>query len=143
LCEFVIKFSLLEELDISFDDDDDDFDDDYFEGSLEEIGRCCPLLKSLNFRRMISCEYFEDAFAIAKTMSGLRHLTLKRIVLSNDQLLAILDGCPLLESLDMQKCPIFELSESLEKRCREQIKDLQLPRKRNQSYKKFLLLPRR
>jgi F-box/leucine-rich repeat protein 2/20 len=132
---------LLEELDISFDDDS--IDDDYFEGSLEEIGRCCPLLKSLNFRRMISCEYFEDAFAIAKTMSGLRHLTLKRIVLSNDQLLAILDGCPLLESLDMQKCPIFELSESLEKRCREQIKDLQLPRKRNQSYKKFLLLPRR
>ncbi|PNX79561.1 F-box/LRR protein, partial [Trifolium pratense] len=97
LSECVKKFSLLEELDISFDKK-------ISKKSLEDIGRCCPLLKSLNLANKF---ILEVNFA--------------------DQLLAILNGCPLLDSLDLQKSICrHQLSPSLVKRCHEQIKDLQL-----------------
>ncbi|AES69886.1 F-box/LRR protein, putative [Medicago truncatula] len=41
-------------------------------------------------------------------------------------LLAILDGCPRLESLNLSGCFNLKFSENLEKRCREQIKELVL-----------------
>jgi F-box/leucine-rich repeat protein 2/20 len=68
----------------------------------------------------------DDAFAIAKTMPGLRHLHLYGNELSNDGLLAILDGCPLLESLVLSRCYSIYVGGSLEKKCREKIKYLQL-----------------
>jgi F-box/leucine-rich repeat protein 2/20 len=111
----------LEELDISFLP--------LFSDSLEVIGQCCPLLKSLKHSTMATYDFIcdDDAFAIAKTMPGLRHLQLYGNALTNDGLLAILDGCPLLESLVLSRCYSIHVSESLEKRCREKIKYLQLP----------------
>jgi len=121
ISEVANKFPLLEELDISFSNLSKD--------SLEVIGRSCPLLKSLKFSRMF-CEDIElndDAFAIAKTMPKLRHLSMFGNLLTNFGLHAILDGCPLLESLVLLDCNHLDLSGSLGKRCRDQIKDFVLP----------------
>jgi uncharacterized protein YyaL (SSP411 family) len=41
-------------------------------------------------------------------------------------LIAILDGCPLLETLHLEECYQLDLTESLLKRCVTQIKDFQL-----------------
>ncbi|CAJ1962138.1 unnamed protein product [Sphenostylis stenocarpa] len=123
LCEVANKLPQLEELDMSISNITKD--------SLEAIGRSCPLLKSLKFnmesyrRPHIECD--EEAFAIAETMHGLRHLQLFGNKLTNDGLLAILDGCPHLESLDLRQCFNVKLGGSLGKRCAEQIKELRLP----------------
>jgi F-box/leucine-rich repeat protein 2/20 len=97
--------------------------------SLEIIGRSCPVLKSLIFRKMSSGPFKcnGDAFAIAKTMPKLRHLSMIANSLSNTGLEAILDGCPLLEFLDLQRCFHLYLSGRLGKRCRDRIKTLVLP----------------
>jgi F-box/leucine-rich repeat protein 2/20 len=98
--------------------------------SLEAIGQSCPLLKSLKYESVdfICFEPCDDfAFVIAETMSGLIHLDIKGGSLSNVGLLAILDKCTLLKSLDIRLCPFLNLSESLEKRCIDQINDLKLP----------------
>jgi len=65
------------------------------------------------------------AFVIAETMPGLRHLDMKGHKFTELGVLAIIDKCPLLESLDISDCDY--LNEDLEKRCIDQIKDLQLP----------------
>lgn len=126
LSEFVKEFPLLEELTITFKNNTISRD------SLEVIGRSCPRLKSLNLWRLIypcvKYKYNDVAFAIAKTMPGLRHLKLSGIWLKSVELLAILDDCPLLESLDLLGCLCASLSPSLKRRCREQIEDLR-PRK--------------
>ncbi|CAL5203196.1 unnamed protein product [Lathyrus oleraceus] len=121
MIEFVKMFSLLEELYISFKYLSKD--------SIEVIGRFCPLLKSLNFDGPLFTyfAFYDEVFAIGKAMPGLRHLSFSRIVFDNDQLFAILDGCPLIESLDLRNCLIRHLSPSVKKRCRKQIKDFQLP----------------
>jgi hypothetical protein len=86
-------------------------------------------LKSLKFSPCFEeknkCD--DIAFAIAKTMSMLRHLTILNDGVTNDGLLAILDGCPLLESLDLRGCRHLDFEGSLGKRCNEQIKELRLP----------------
>jgi F-box/leucine-rich repeat protein 2/20 len=120
----VKKFSLLEELDISF------YEKISMKKTLEDIGRCCPLLKSLNLAYKFDLYgYFaKHLFPIAKTMHGLCRLSFSTIVVSDDELLAILNGCPLLDSLHLKRCVCDRrLSPSLVKRCHEQIKDLQLP----------------
>ncbi|KEH34672.1 F-box/LRR protein [Medicago truncatula] len=115
--EVANKFPLLEELDISFSN--------LCKDSLEVIGRSCPLLKSIKFSRMFSkdIELNDDAFAIAKTMTKLRHLSMFGNLLTNVGLHAILDGCPLLESIVLRDCIHLDLSGSLGKRCCDQIKD--------------------
>jgi F-box/leucine-rich repeat protein 2/20 len=60
-------------------------------------------------------------------MSRLSCLDIKGNRLTDVGLLAILDGCPLLEYLDIQECYNLSLGESLRKRCIENIKDLRLP----------------
>ncbi|XP_058752625.1 putative F-box/LRR-repeat protein 23 [Vicia villosa] len=98
-------------------------------------GLCCPFLKSLSYGRMVSVEGFievdDEAFVIAKTMPGLRSLKIDGDVLTSDGIVAILNGCPLLESLDMALYYSMELeesfNESLRKRCCEQIKKCILP----------------
>ncbi|KHN47343.1 F-box protein SKIP19 [Glycine soja] len=123
LCEIAEKLPQLEELDISISNLTKD--------PLEAIGQCCPHLKTLKFnmegyrRPHIECD--EEAFAIAETMPGLHHLQLFGNKLTNEGLLAILDGCPHLESLDLRQCFNVNLAGSLGKRCAEQIKELRLP----------------
>jgi len=93
------------------------------------IGKCCPLLKSLKFIPSFEQEDKDDnvVFAIAKTMPGLCQLMILNNELTNDGLVAILDGCPLLESLDLRGCLHLNLDESLEKRCIEKIKEFRFP----------------
>jgi F-box/leucine-rich repeat protein 2/20 len=95
----------------------------------EYIGQCCLLLKSLKFITDIKEDNKCDdiAFAIAKTMPRLRHLAILNNGVTNDGLLAILDGCPLLESLDLRGCQHLDLDGSLGKTCNEQIKELRFP----------------
>ncbi|KAI4297372.1 hypothetical protein L6164_037267 [Bauhinia variegata] len=99
--------------------------------SLEAIGRFCPHLKSFKFNsqvfRHLCVESDDEAFAIAETMPGLRHLQLIGNKLTNDGLLAIMDKCPHLESLDLRRCFNINLGGCLGKRCAEQIKHLRLP----------------
>ncbi|RHN38650.1 hypothetical protein MtrunA17_Chr8g0335491 [Medicago truncatula] len=71
-------------------------------------------------------KYYDVIFVNAKTMSGLHRFKLLGIFLVSVGFLAILDGCPLLEFLDLHVCA--SLSQNLEQRCHEQIKDLRPPK---------------
>ncbi|MCI07445.1 F-box/LRR-repeat protein, partial [Trifolium medium] len=114
-CEVAKKFPLLEEVDIS----------NGFQSkkTLEVIGQSCPLLKSLTYYGMLyGITWDDEAFVIANTMPGLRHLDIHENDLTNVGLLAILDGCPLLESLNIEGCHHLDITESLWQRLNSQIK---------------------
>ncbi|GAU22408.1 hypothetical protein TSUD_122940 [Trifolium subterraneum] len=115
------KLPLLEELDILFSNITKD--------SLEVIGQSCPFLKSLKYCIGFDADnkWYDEAFSFIKTMPQLRHLEICSDLLTNDGLVAILDGCPLLESLNIQDCDYLDFSGNVWKRCCEQIKDLRLP----------------
>lgn len=117
------KLPLLEDLEISYHSLSNE--------SLEAVGLCCPLLKSLKLNcqgfRHPHMVYDNEAVAIAKTMPELRRLQLFGNKLTNEGLQAILDGCPHLQSLDLRQCFNITLAGNLGKRCAEQIKDLQRP----------------
>jgi len=100
---------------------------DTAEATLEALGRSCPLLKWLQYNScgLDSCDSDKMAFVIAETMPGLRHLDMSGHKLTELGVLAIIDKCPLLESLDISDC--LNLNEDLKKRCIGQIKDLRLP----------------
>jgi len=99
--------------------------------SIAVLGRSCPLLKSLKLEFSGGLPDFwpcdDLALVIADTMTNLRHLDIDGDNLTNVGLLAILDKCPFLESLRLERCLYLKLSESLEKRCIDQINHLQLP----------------
>lgn len=119
LIEALQHFPLLDELDISLIENI----------SKESLEVSCPLLNSLKYRSSSFCDddnFDEDAFVIAETMHELRHLNIFVDTLTERGLLAILDGCLLLETLYLD-CFHSKLSENLKKRCHEQIKCLQLP----------------
>ncbi|MED6159853.1 hypothetical protein PIB30_045995 [Stylosanthes scabra] len=121
------KFPQLEELEISYS---------YVSSkdSIEAIGQSCPNLKVLKIimeRRKIKdeSECNDEALAIAKTMPNLRHLNLLGNHMSIAGLVAILDGCRHLESLDLRGCFGIQYlgGTRLGKRCTEQIKEFQGP----------------
>jgi hypothetical protein len=122
------KLPLLEELAISYCP--------LSKFALKDVGRSCPLLKSLKFnsRELRYGEFDEEALAIAENMSELRCLQLYGNKLTNDGLQAILDGCPHLESLDLRRCFNVTFAGNLERRCAEQIKDLRLPHDSTDDY---------
>jgi hypothetical protein len=68
----------------------------------------------------------DQAFVIANTMPGLCHLDIHGNELTNVGLLAILDGCPLLESLNIEGCNNLDITESLWQRLNSQIKHLHI-----------------
>jgi F-box/leucine-rich repeat protein 2/20 len=115
-CEVAKKFPLLEEVNIS----------NGFQSkkTLEVIGQSCPLLKTLTYYGMSYITCNDAAFVIANTMPGLRRLDIHGNQLTNVGLLAILDGCPLLESLDIEGCDNLDITESLWQRLNSQIKHL-------------------
>lgn len=120
--EAVRKLPLLEKLVIS--------DNRLTEVSIAVLGRSCPLLKSLKFSRLgvYAAKPSDDlALVIADTMTNLRHLDIKVNNLTYVGLLAILDKCPFLKSLDIQQCYHLVLSKSSKKRCNDQINHLRLP----------------
>ncbi|KAL6217698.1 hypothetical protein ACLB2K_010915 [Fragaria x ananassa] len=125
-------------------------------GYLEVIGRCCPRLKSLKLNKYNNHNtkynfdgWDGDAFAIAGTMQGLQHLQLFENRLTSKGLGAILDGCPLLESLDLRQCwhinlePelahhwLVKLDEELQRRCIDSIKNLRLPHDSKHDYERL------
>ncbi|CAI8597203.1 unnamed protein product [Vicia faba] len=119
LIKAVKKFPLLEELHISKCHLLDKV-------SFDIIGQCCPLLKSLSLFGYFKCD--RQAFEIAEWMPRLRHLKiLNNNNLTNDGLFALLNGCTLLESLDLRGCFYLELTESIKQRCNMQINDFLLP----------------
>ncbi|CAK9142846.1 unnamed protein product [Ilex paraguariensis] len=98
--------------------------------AIENIGCCCPLLKSFIYNQeghtFSQVENDEEALAIAKNMPGLRQLHLFGNKMTNIGLQAILDGCPHLDSLDLRQCFHVKLEGDLGKRC-SKIKDLKRP----------------
>ncbi|AES70984.1 hypothetical protein MTR_3g065630 [Medicago truncatula] len=82
-------------------------------GDPKVLARSCPLLKSLKL-------------SVADPVYRLSHFYMKDYDRSEVGWLAILDRCPLLESLDITGGNVY-LSENLRERCREQIKILHLP----------------
>ncbi|XP_057463088.1 putative F-box/LRR-repeat protein 23 isoform X1 [Actinidia eriantha] len=121
LTEATKKLPFLEELIIIFGN--------ITNGGLENVGRCCPHLKSLayNYYGCLNLASDEEALAIAETMPGLRRLQLIGNKMTNKGLQAILNGCPYLESLDLRQCLKVVLVGDLGKLCSERIKDLRCP----------------
>uniref|UniRef100_A0A803M4A4 Uncharacterized protein n=2 Tax=Chenopodium quinoa TaxID=63459 RepID=A0A803M4A4_CHEQI len=123
LIEAVKKLPALEELEIIICND-------YSADDIEAIGHACPSLKAFSFNdvgsKTLDFTCNEEALAIAKSMRNLRNLQLIGSGITNEGLKAILDGCPLLESLDLRACFHIDLSGDLGKRC-EQIKRLRRP----------------
>ncbi|XP_015166631.1 putative F-box/LRR-repeat protein 23 [Solanum tuberosum] len=105
---------------------------------IEVIGRSCSQLKSFTlnvcgFRggltgfRRLQINVDDQAHAIALNMPELQHLALFGNTMTNEGLCAILDGCPLLESLDLRHCYSIDLEGDVGTRCRQQIIDLKCP----------------
>lgn len=73
--------------------------------AIEAVGRFCPQLKSFTLNNHVhSAGPDVEAVAIAKSMHGLRHLNLYGNTIAINGLLAILNHCPHLESLDIRQC---------------------------------------
>ena len=86
----------------------------------------CPHLKSFKLDKVrihIGIRIDIDALAIANTMPELRHLQLFGNEMTNNGLKAILDGCPHLESLDIEACYFIRSSGNEVKLCKERIKN--------------------
>ncbi|XP_010688530.2 putative F-box/LRR-repeat protein 23 [Beta vulgaris subsp. vulgaris] len=124
LLEAIKKLPILEEMEICT----------YCDGTIEAIGHTFPSLKSFSLNG-IGCNSFfnnifyvgnEQALPIAKNMPNLRKLQVIGNLMTNTGLEAILDGCPLLEYLDLRACFCIDLSGELGKRCGK-IKKLRKP----------------
>nr|XP_043630338.1 putative F-box/LRR-repeat protein 23 [Erigeron canadensis] len=110
--ESLKKLSFLEELSL--------FETGISDKEIEEAGRYCPLLKALkvNIKPYVYCDdhvndekYMSErnalTVAIGKTLPILRHLELIGNSMTDTGLKAILDGCRLLESLDLRQLQIL------------------------------------
>ncbi|XP_072150648.1 putative F-box/LRR-repeat protein 9 [Setaria viridis] len=132
--ELIIKFPLLEELEISL------FTNIDGKHVFEEVGKACPELKRFRFNRYRFHEFAEysddddsefkynkddNALGIA-SMHGLRSLQLFGNNFTNEGLAAILDNCPHLESLDIRHCFNIVMDDALRAKCAT-IKTLRLP----------------
>lgn len=109
-------------------------------------GQYCPMLRSYKFnkrgwRHDNIGHTDEEAIAVAKNMTQLRHLQLIGNNITNKGLQAILDGCPHLVSLDLRRCFNINLDAIIGKRCSEQIKDLKLPEDSTDDYDYHIVSP--
>ncbi|OEL33072.1 hypothetical protein BAE44_0005909 [Dichanthelium oligosanthes] len=99
--------------------------------------RACPQLKCFRLNErwsILQSEYapYEgmdddtEALGIASTMPGLQNLQLIGNSMTNDGLMAILDHCPHLESLDIRQCYNIQMDDAMKLKC-ARIRDLKLP----------------
>ncbi|KAJ3693590.1 hypothetical protein LUZ60_009070 [Juncus effusus] len=68
----------------------------------------------------------EEAFGIGKAMHQLRYLQLIGNRLTNEGLIAILEGCPHLETLDLRRCYNLNMDSDMRARC-SKLTTLRLP----------------
>lgn len=107
--------------------------------TVEALGHTCSSLRSFSLTsvgyktRAVAVIGNEKARRIAKSMPQLRHLQIIGNNMTNEGLKAILDGCPLLESLDLRACFHIDLSGDLGKRC-ERIKRVRYPNDSTKDY---------
>ncbi|KAJ6840352.1 putative F-box/LRR-repeat protein 23 [Iris pallida] len=122
LAEVVGRFPLLEELELTFPS----FARDVF----KLVGEACPHLKCFRYNQQGSRskdgQDDEDAFGIANYMPELRQLQIVGNMLTNKGLLAILDKCLHLESLDLRRCFHVDLNASVRAKC-TRIENLRCP----------------
>ncbi|XP_041028736.1 putative F-box/LRR-repeat protein 23 [Juglans microcarpa x Juglans regia] len=119
--EAVANIPLLEELELSYCS--------WTENFPEVVGRSCPHLKSLKLRREVyggdhECDL--SANAIAENMPGLVILHLVGNKLTDNGLLAILDGCPHLQTLILRNCRCVSPEGDVGRKCSERRKNLLL-----------------
>ncbi|XP_039853257.1 putative F-box/LRR-repeat protein 9 [Panicum virgatum] len=99
----------------------------------EATGRACPQLRRFRLRTREFCfaaDRYSDGEALGvAAMHGLRTLALYGSDVTNDELAAVLDGCPHLESLDLSEYFNIVADDALRARCAG-IKSLVLPLRR-------------
>ncbi|CAL5007888.1 unnamed protein product [Urochloa decumbens] len=111
------KFPLLEELELSRCSEVCEKD------VFDTVGKSCPQLKHLKLNKLGVCHNegrvcydSGEALGIA-TMTELRTLQLLGHELTNEELIAILENCPHLESLYMHCCPNVHMDSTLQAAC--------------------------
>nr|GLL46017.1 putative F-box/LRR-repeat protein 23 [Ipomoea trifida] len=113
----VKEFPVLEELQLEFSG--------VSKHGIEAVGQSCPFLNSFSFTKKPSKLMYvpsdEEAVAIAENMHGLKHLTLNLNQLTDKGVEAILDACPGLQSLNVDRCGFVRLAGELGKRFSQQI----------------------
>ncbi|KAJ6840309.1 putative F-box/LRR-repeat protein 23 [Iris pallida] len=123
LAEVVGRFPLLEELEITFPSL---LTRDVF----KLVGEACPHLKCFRYNQQGGRSKYgqddEDAFGIANYMPELRQLQIVGNRLTDKGLLAILDKCLHLESLDLRRCFHVNLNASVRAKC-ARIENLRCP----------------
>ena len=92
----------------------------------EATGRACPQLRRFRLRKRAFCFHGSGEALGVAAMHGLRTLALLGSDVTNDELAAVLDGCPHLESLDLSECFNIVADDALRARC-ARIKSLVLP----------------
>ncbi|KAJ1267681.1 hypothetical protein BS78_07G076300 [Paspalum vaginatum] len=126
------KLPLLEDLEISLS-----YLSNSSENLLESVCQACPLLRKLKIgfpSDLYSDGYYgyddqptmEEITGIVTTMCELRSLELLDCFLTAEGLTAILDYCPVLESLCITGCFIDEMDAELRAKC-SKVKNLSLP----------------
>ncbi|VAH67324.1 putative F-box/LRR-repeat protein 23 [Triticum dicoccoides] len=133
LTEAIMKFHLLEELELSLCPNVND------SGVFGVIGKACPQLKRFRLSKDVFCDFEasvygkdEEALGIA-TMHELRSLQLFGNILTNKGLTAILDNCRHLESLDIGHCFNVTMDDALRAKC-ARISTLMLPNDSTDDY---------
>ncbi|CAL5007786.1 unnamed protein product [Urochloa decumbens] len=126
------KLTFLEDVDISLSY----FSDCASQGLLEAICEACPRLKKLrmNFDVCHDSNYYDDDMDIngeetyvIPVMSELRSIELLCYSLTAAGLTAIIDNCPLLDSLNVTGCPMIDMmDQELRTKC-ARVRNLVLP----------------
>lgn len=107
--------------------------------SMKAVGQAFPQLKRLRLNNRwvdIQCEESFDnrrALDIASSMPELRHLQLFANRLRSNALVAILDNCHHLESLDLRQCFNIHIDAELRAKC-ARLKDVKLPKDSTSDY---------
>ncbi|KAL6658881.1 hypothetical protein ACP70R_002921 [Stipagrostis hirtigluma subsp. patula] len=138
--EAIKKLPLLEELELSL------CKNVFGQEVFETVGKSCPQLKRFRlsehgFYSFEDADYNKDGEALGiATMTELRSLQIFGNNLTNDGLIAILDNCPHLQSLDIRHCFNVEMDDTVRAKCAG-IKTMRLPHDSTQDYEFLVPAP--